>query len=126
MAIVLDEYGGTAGLISFEDVLEEIVGEIADEFEAEEEEPITATPDERVVEISGRARVDEVNKALGCAIPENGEYDTVAGYVFTKLGKIPKVGDTMQLGGIEFEILAADDRRIARLRMTLPEPATRE
>lgn len=125
MAIVLDEYGGTAGLISVEDILEEIIGDIADEFDADEEEPIKIITADRVLEISGRARVAEVNEALGCDIPENpGEYDTVAGYVFTILSKIPEKGETLEADGIQFLILESDDRRIRRMRMTLPEPQT--
>ncbi len=126
LAVVLDEYGGTAGLISIEDILEEIVGDITDEFEADEEDAIVTTDDDRVVEVAGRARIDEINKALGCALPENEDYDTAAGYLFTRLGRIPKNGETTNLDGIEFEVLEADDRRIARLRLRLPEPATRE
>ncbi len=121
MAIVLDEYGGTAGLISIEDILEEIVGDISDEFDVEEEEPIVVTSDARIVELSGRARVDEVNEMVGCDIEENPEYDTVAGFVFTKLGKIPAKGEVVELDGLEIEILESDDRRINRMRLTLPE-----
>ncbi|MEM7203359.1 MAG: hemolysin family protein [Planctomycetota bacterium] len=123
MAIVLDEYGGTAGLISIEDILEEIVGDISDEFDADNEEPIQVVTEGRVAEISGRARVDEVNDVLGGNIPENGQYDTVAGYVFTSLGRIPQAGETVHVGPIEVEILRANDRRIGRLRVTLLEPA---
>lgn len=123
MAIVLDEYGGTAGLISIEDILEEIVGDMSDEFDAEEEEAIVVLTENRVVEISGRVRVDEVNEALDCEIPENPEYDTVAGFVFTKLGKIPQAGEMVTVDEIQFEILQSDDRRIHRMRMTLPEPS---
>ena len=122
MAIVLDEYGGTAGLISVEDILEEIIGDMADEFDADEEEAIVVITPDRVLEISGRARVTDVNEALGCGIPDNPEYDTVAGYVFSSLSKIPKEGDTIEVDGIEFTILESDDRRIRRMRVKLPEP----
>jgi len=125
MAIVLDEYGGTAGLISVEDILEEIIGDIADEFDAEEEEPIKVISEDRVIEISGRARVNDVNEVLGCEIPENpSEYDTVAGYVFTILSKIPEKGETLEVDGLQFLILESDDRRIRQMRVTFLEPQT--
>jgi CBS domain containing-hemolysin-like protein len=120
MAVVLDEYGGTAGLITLEDLLEEIVGDISDEYDFEQEEPIQVIEHGRIVEISGKARVDEVNAVLGIVIPADGEYDTVAGYLFTLLGKIPKVGEVHVADGVEFRVLRGDDRRIDRLRLTLP------
>jgi CBS domain containing-hemolysin-like protein len=123
MAIVLDEYGGTAGLISVEDILEEIVGDLQDEFD-EDDAPIIVSEDHRRIEISGRARVGEVNEILGCEIPENPDYDTVAGYIFAMLGKIPKQGTIIELGNLEFTILGSDDRRIHRMRVSIVEPMT--
>ncbi len=117
IAIVLDEYGGTAGLISIEDIMEEIVGDISDEYDLEEEEPIKVVEEGRVLEISGRTRVDDVNHRLHTGMSENGDYDTIAGYVFSHLGRIPKVGETFQLDGVEFNVLRADDRRLGRLRV---------
>jgi len=122
MAIVLDEYGGTAGLISIEDILEEIVGDMSDEFDTDEEEAIKVIEPNRLIELSGRVRVDELNEILKDAIPEDGEYDTVAGYVFTELGKIPCTGESVCIDGLEFEIVLADDRRIERMRVRRANP----
>ena len=122
MAVVLDEYGGTAGLVSLEDVVEEIVGEIVDEHDVREEMSIEIIEADRVVEITGRVRVDEINEALGSEIPEDDDYDTVAGFVFTTLGKIPQLGEKLHTHGVEIEILAADERRISRMRVTTLEP----
>jgi CBS domain containing-hemolysin-like protein len=123
IAIVLDEYGGTAGLITVEDILEEIVGDLADEYD-EEEEPLTVADDKNIIEVSGRARIDEVNAVLEAAeLPEHDDYDTVAGYVFSRLGRIPPVGEKVEVDGMEFTVLRGDARRIDRLqlRVLLPE-----
>jgi putative hemolysin len=120
MAIVIDEYGGTAGLITIEDVLEEIVGEIEDEFDPEEEAPITVIEDNQVIEVSGKTRVEEANEALGSdLVPERKDYDTVGGFVFAHLGQIPESDERFQVGGLEYRILAVDNRRISRVRLTV-------
>ncbi|MDA0935072.1 MAG: hemolysin family protein [Planctomycetota bacterium] len=122
MAVVLDEYGGTAGLVSIEDVLEEIVGEIEDEYDPTGEQPIKVVEVGSVIEVSGRTRIDEANEHLGDRLPEGDEYDTVAGWVFTSLDRIPKVDETLTLGEVTIRILEADDRRIARMRLTAEHP----
>ncbi len=119
MAIVLDEYGGTAGLVSIEDVLEEIVGEIDDEYDAKAEQPIKVIEEGRVVETSGRVRIEEINEVLPIEIPEAEDYDTVAGFVFTSLDRIPAVGESAEIEGVEFQVLEGDERRIHRLRLTV-------
>jgi magnesium and cobalt exporter, CNNM family len=120
MAIVIDEYGGTAGLITIEDILEEIVGEIEDEFDPEEEAPITVIQRDQVIEVSGKTRVEEANDAIGAdLVPEGEDYDTVAGFVFAHLGQIPEIGTTFQVAGLEFRILGVDNRRISRVRLTV-------
>lgn len=119
LAVVLDEYGGTAGLVSIEDVLEEIVGEITDEYDPDEEIPIKVIEEHRVVETSGRVRIEEINEVLPVSIPETEDYDTVAGFVFTSLDRIPRVHEQVEIGGVEFEVLDGDDRRINRLRLTV-------
>ena len=116
MAIVLDEYGGTAGLVTIEDVLEEIVGEIADEYDKDETTPIRRL-NENTVEIDGRVRVDELNDELSLELPEQGEYDTVAGYAIACLGYIPQSGETFTSDGANFTIVEADDRKILSLRV---------
>ncbi|MBK8100273.1 MAG: HlyC/CorC family transporter [Planctomycetes bacterium] len=132
LAIVLDEYGGTAGLVSVEDVLEEIVGDIADEHDAAEpaaapEESIQVVEQGRIVEIPARTPVEEVNALLGTELPEDGDWETIAGLVIAHLNKIPAVGETFAIDGAEFKVLRADDRRLSRLRVTAvhapaPEP----
>lgn len=123
MAIVLDEYGGTAGLITIEDVLEEIVGEITDEFDPDEEDPIKTIEGHKIIEVAGRARVEEVNSALcGELVPTGEDYDTIAGFVFAHLGQIPQSGETFQAGDVEYRILSVSNRRIARVRLTVLAP----
>ncbi|MHC5062409.1 MAG: hemolysin family protein [Planctomycetota bacterium] len=117
MAIVLDEYGGTDGLVTIEDILEEIVGDISDEYDPEEEEQIKVIEVGRVIETSGRVRVEDVNEVLSATIPEGDDYETVAGFVFCALDRIPRVMETIELEGLEIRILRADDRRIRRMRL---------
>lgn len=123
LAVVLDEYGGTAGLVSIEDVLEEIVGEISDEYDRPEEDPIRPV-DETTVEVEGRLRVAELNDALELQLPEDEDYDTVAGFAVAHLGYIPSEGETFAARGAEFTVLRADERKIIRLRVKKlpPEP----
>ncbi len=116
IAIVLDEYGGTAGMVTIEDVLEEIVGEIADEYDQSEEDMMQRI-DDRTIEADGRMYIDDLNDALDLEIPEDAGYDTVAGLVFSELGYVPQVDETLQAFGADFAVLAADDRKITRLRV---------
>ena len=120
MALVVDEYHAVAGLVTIEDVLEEIVGEIVDEHDIDVEAEIIQLS-ETVAEVSGRAHIDDINDALGFELPENEQYDTVAGMVIAKLQKIPKAGDQLRIGEIELEVLEADRRRIQKLRLTSAE-----
>ena len=126
MAIVLDEYGGTAGVVTIEDVLEEIVGDIEDEYDPVVEQPIKVVEEGRVIEVSGRTRVDEANVHLDDRIPEGDDYDTVAGWVFTSLDRIPTTDEELVVEGIAIHILEADDRRIARMRLTLLQVPAQE
>ncbi len=121
IAIVLDEYGGTSGLVTIEDILEELVGEIDDEYDRRSAPEIRRI-DERTIEVDARAHVYEVNEALGSAIPENGEYETIAGFVFTRMGRIPRPGESLDFDGLHFEVLDAEPRRIRRLRIRISEP----
>ena len=118
IAVVLDEYGGTAGIVTIEDVIEEIVGEIADEYDPSEP-AIMQRIDERTVEADGRMYIDDLNDALDLEIPEDAGYDTVAGLVFSELGYIPQVNETLSAFGADFAVLAADERKITRLRITI-------
>jgi CBS domain containing-hemolysin-like protein len=129
MAIVLDEYGTTAGLISVEDVLEEIVGEIGDEYDTPsaaepKEEQITVVEAGRIVEVPARVSVAELNEALGSELPDDGDWETVAGLVIAACNRIPKIDEVVQVHSVEFKVLDADDRRLKRLRVStlLAEP----
>jgi len=125
IAIVLDEYGGTAGLVTFEDILEELVGEITDEHEKPPAPPIRHI-DAKTVDIDARVRVEELNEALDVALPEDEAYDTVGGYVFSKLGRIPVAGEELVEGQVKIEVLEADERSIHRLRVHLLDAQTQE
>jgi putative hemolysin len=120
IAVVLDEYGGTAGIVTIEDVIEEIVGEIADEYDQSEEAPMQRI-DEQTIEADGRMYIDDLNDALDLEIPEDAGYDTVAGLVFSELGYIPQVNETLSAFGADFAVLAADERKITRLRVKVAE-----
>ncbi len=122
IAIVLDEYGGTAGLITIEDILEELVGEIADEHDEPPPQPIRML-DEHTADIDARVRVDEVNKALDIGLPEDEAYDTVAGFVLSRLGRIPRPGESFLEENVRVEVLDARDRSISRLRIKVLPPA---
>ena len=121
LAIVVDEYGGTAGLITIEDIIEEIVGEISDEYEAAEPPPIRRI-DERTVEVDARVRIDELNEELDADLPEDKDYDTVGGFLFSEMGKVPVAGEELRRGNVRFRVLDAEARKINRLRVeVIPE-----
>jgi CBS domain containing-hemolysin-like protein len=121
VAIVVDEYGGTAGIVTLEDLVEEIVGDVRDEHDRLEVSQVQPLGDERWI-ISGLLRVDEVADAVGLAMPE-GDYETVAGLVLERLGRIPDVGDEIDLDGWRLTVIRMDRRRIADLRLTRTAPA---
>ncbi len=120
LAVVLDEYGGTAGLVSIEDLLEEIVGDISDEYD-QIEPALMKRIDERTAEVDGRMYIDDLNDAMKLDIPEEEDYDTVAGFVFSALGRIPEENETLQSHGATFTIISADERKITKLRVELGE-----
>ncbi|HEX8760006.1 MAG TPA: hemolysin family protein [Pseudonocardiaceae bacterium] len=121
VAIVVDEYGGTAGIVTLEDLVEEIVGDVRDEHDRMEISQVQPLGDQRWI-ISGLLRVDEVADAVGLAMPE-GDYETVAGLVLERLGRIPDVGDEIDLDGWRLTVIRMDRRRIADLRLTRTAPA---
>ncbi len=120
IAIVVDEYGGTAGLVTIEDLLEEIVGEIRDEYDVETE-PIVDEGNGSFV-FSGRVSFDEVRERLGVDIEPEG-FETVGGYVLTRLGRVPAVGEMFELDGLSIEVVEAERRRIHKVRIRRPAPA---
>jgi CBS domain containing-hemolysin-like protein len=113
IAIVVDEYGGTAGLATIEDLLEEIVGEIRDEYDVEVE-PVTEEADGAFV-FSGKVNFDEVRERLHVEVEPEG-FETVGGYVLTRVGRVPGVGESFDLDGMQVEVLEAERRRIHRVR----------
>ncbi|MHC4992776.1 MAG: hemolysin family protein [Planctomycetota bacterium] len=120
MAIVIDEYGGTEGLVTIEDVLEEIVGEIRDEHDpAGEEEPALVSIDETHAEVDGRFHIDDLNERLGLRIPEDDDFDTVGGFVLAQLGHVPSEGETFESHDARFTALAAAPTHVRRVAIEL-------
>ncbi len=120
LAIVVDEYGGTAGLVTLEDLLEEIVGEIHDEYDFDEEELFQQVGENEYI-LDGGIDLDDLNRMLGINLPTE-ETDTLGGYVLSHLGKVPSEGETFTDGRVRIEVLHIDDRRVRRVRMTLTKP----
>jgi CBS domain containing-hemolysin-like protein len=119
IAIIIDEYGGTAGMLTLEDIFEEIAGEIPDQFEAHEP-PVTQVG-ERTWLVSGLMTIEEVNEALGLALSDE-YYDTIGGYVMGKLERIPQEGDEVTADGVHMRVEAVDGMRVDRLRMSIAPP----
>lgn len=116
MAIVLDEFQQTAGVVTIEDALEEIVGEIVDESDEEEEFGITII-DEATVEVDGRVMIDDLNETTAWDLPESDDYETIAGFVLFHTGDIPEAGQRLSIGDAEIEILKASNRKIESMRI---------
>ncbi|MDY5152970.1 Hemolysin, contains CBS domains [Actinobaculum suis] len=122
MAIVVDEYGGTSGIVSLEDAVEEIVGEIADEHDPDLE-PGHRTGSGTWV-VSGLVRPDELLKAAGVALPEDGPYETLGGLIMTKLGRLPAVGDQVRVDRVTLTVLSLDGRRVEEVEVRADDAET--
>ena len=120
LAIVVDEYGGTAGIVTLEDLVEELIGDITDEYDIEQNHATRLPAGD--VEVDGLLNLDEFAEQTGLELPE-GPYETAAGYVLAALGALPSVGDTVPVAGRTITVTELDGRRIARLRVTANVPA---
>jgi CBS domain containing-hemolysin-like protein len=125
LALVVDEYGGTDGLVSIEDLVEEVVGEIADEHDVEEA-PLIRTDPRLGLVADARLPIEDLEKHLGFELvsgDQEEDIDTLGGLVFALAGQIPELGEkVLHPSGVQFEVLEADPRRIKRLRIHLPPP----
>jgi CBS domain containing-hemolysin-like protein len=116
MAMVIDEYGGTAGLVTIEDVLEEIVGEIHDEHDLDDEpEPTLVEVDEMRCEVDGRYHIDDLNEQWDLDLPEDEEFDTIGGFVLAALGRVPEVGESFESHAARFTALAATPTHVQKV-----------
>lgn len=115
LAIVVDEFGGTAGLVTLEDLMEEIIGEVGEPFEEGEPSEIEAQPDGSFL-VDGQTLLEDVNEALGLQLSEP-HYDTIAGFVLGRLGRVPQPGEVVEADGVRLQVLEMDGLRIARLRL---------
>ena len=121
LAIIVDEYGGTAGLVTLEDLIEEIVGEIRDEYDVNEEEVYQKVGEHEYLFDAG-IDLDDLNRLLDADLPTE-DSDTLAGYVFSKLGKVPVVGETLSVDNLHLEVLSVDEKRIRKIRVVITPPA---
>ena len=125
IAIVLDEYGGVSGLVTLEDILEEIVGEIVDEHDPIVESEEIRQIEPNVYEVLGKVHLDELNDQLGIGLPEEGDFDTIGGYVFSTLGHVPQVNESLlfEKDSKRFKliVLEASKRRVERIRIECGE-----
>ncbi len=117
LAIVLDEYGGTAGLVTIEDILEELVGEIQDEYEPLEQIPEIHPVDDSTTDVDARLRIGELNDAMDLELPEDEDYDTVGGFVFSTLGHIPETGESFDYDNVRFTVTDVDRTKVKRVRL---------
>jgi putative hemolysin len=125
MAIVVDEYGGTAGLVTFEDIIEEIVGEIQDEYDREQ--PLITRLDDKTITASGRLGISDLNEALGSQLIEEGDaFDTLTGFVYSQLEAVPRKGDKFEFLGYTFIVEELQGKRISRVRIEKMETAEQD
>lgn len=122
IAIVLDEYGGTAGLITIEDVLEELVGDISDEHEPQEPAMLKRISD-TVAEADARVYIDELNRVMGLNLPEGAGFDTLGGFVSTTIGRIPQRGASFEFNNVKYTVLDAEPQKVNRVRIEVLQQA---
>jgi CBS domain containing-hemolysin-like protein len=118
LAVVVDEYGGAAGILTLEDLIEEVVGEIEDEHDAAEE--LARVLNRRTVAVLGRAPVAEINERFAIKLPEADEYATIGGLVVERLGHIPKPGEQVGVDGFTITVTRSDARAVREVLLTLP------
>jgi len=125
IAIVSDEYGGTAGLVTIEDIFEELVGDVSDEHEPSEPAMLTRI-DDLTAEADARIYLDELNRIMGLNLPEDAGYDTLGGFVVTTLGRIPANGTTLEHNQVKYTVLDAEPQKVNRLKIEIMQPAAAE
>lgn len=118
IAIIIDEYGGTAGIVTVEDILEEIVGEIHDEYDTVADEPQYTLNEDGVLVTDARVAIDQINELLKISISEEEDYDTIGGYITSELGRIPKPEEVIDLPEVTVQILEANDRKISKIKLS--------
>ncbi|MDH5432861.1 MAG: CBS domain-containing protein [Gammaproteobacteria bacterium] len=123
MALVVDEYGGVAGLVTIEDVLEQIVGEIEDEFDLDEDEDNIHQIEPNMFNVKARTEIEEFNDYFKCQFSDE-EYDTIGGILMQAFGHMPSRGERIEIDDIQFEIVSADTRRIKLIRVVINEQQT--
>jgi len=116
MALVVDEYGGVAGLLTIEDVIEQIIGDIDDEFDVDDDQNIRQEADQQYT-VRGSTRIDEFNEHFATQLPDS-EFETVAGVVMQQFGRVPRRGEAVTINGWEFRVLRTDRRRLDSLRVS--------
>lgn len=124
LAVVIDEYGGVAGIVTIEDILEELVGEIEDEYEKKAPVMLKVIEEGKIIEMDAKVYVEDLNNAFDVQLPENEDYDTIGGFVSSHLGYIPSNGEMFEYQNLRFKVLSAEPRKINRLRIEKIEPQT--
>ncbi len=117
IAIVSDEYGGVAGLVTMEDIMEEIVGEIEDEYDEDIIRQHMTAVSETMAEVDARVHLDDLNERFGYKLPEDQEFDTIGGFLFSLAGRVPVAGETLTYNDLTFTVLSADHRRITKVQI---------
>ncbi|WP_437187204.1 hemolysin family protein [Planctomicrobium sp. SH668] len=121
LAIVLDEYGGVTGLVTLEDILEEIVGDIADEFDERPEE-LFQVIDANTLWVDAKMHLDELNEVFELTLPDDKDYDTIGGFVFSEMGRVPKQGEQIEWEQLRITVMEVTDRKVVRLELYSPVP----